>query len=140
MPTEEAQIKLPKLINKTHQHCRRCVCFESCFFLVAHARVDQYHVTCSHFSPSVVVHSACVHRPPRRPRPSCHGVLRRSLDAMLLVQEVGIVHSRRLSALVDTRTMGHRRHRPALRYLQGCRSPATWPIPASSIEGASLSG
>ena len=107
-------------VSKTHQHCRRCVCFECCFlFLVAHARVYRYHLTCSQFSPSVVVHSACVRRPPRRTRSSHHGVLRISVVAVLLVRSAGDVHTRRLPAVLGTRLNGRRRHRCALRSMHG---------------------
>ena len=89
------------------------------FFSVAHARVDRYHLTCSQFSPSVVVHSACVRRPPRRTRSSHHGVLRISVVAVLLVRSAGDVHTRRLPAVLGTRLNGRRRHRCALRSMHG---------------------
>ena len=44
-------------VFKTHQHCRRCVCFGFLFLVgCTRTRLSVHHLTCSQFSPSVLVH------------------------------------------------------------------------------------
>ena len=96
---------------------------------VTHEGGTVVHLLCNHISSPAIVHSLCVPRRFRRPRPSHHGVSWISLEAMLLAQPAGKVFERWLSVLPDT---------DLLWYLCPCRLPATWSILVSYIEGVSL--